>query len=128
MWSGKAYQRNIGFPNGPVVRYGNFFIPRVKKSSKISPSSSRLKMISSWVMCKWDFFSLKLVQWKMLLGRIRPSKSSYVFIIFLFLFVGSSPTQGDIFLWNLILNGLFFIYFNTFLMIEFNICRTLFIF
>ena len=29
--------RNIGFPNGPVFRYGNFFILRVEKSSKISP-------------------------------------------------------------------------------------------
>ena len=26
----------IGFPNGPIVRYGNFFIPRVGKSSRIS--------------------------------------------------------------------------------------------
>ena len=34
----------------------------------------------------------KLLQWKMLLGRIRVSKSSYAFIIFLFLFMGSSPT------------------------------------
>ena len=25
--------RNIGFPNGPVFRYGNFFIPRVEKFS-----------------------------------------------------------------------------------------------
>ena len=31
------------------------------------------------------------------LGRIRVSKSSHAFIIFLFLFVGSSPTQGDFF-------------------------------
>ena len=56
---------------------------------------------------------LKLVQWKMLLGRIWVSKSSYAFIIFLFLFVGSSPTQGDFFSWNLILNGLFCTYSNT---------------
>ena len=25
---------NIGFPNGPSFRYGNFFIPRVEKTSK----------------------------------------------------------------------------------------------
>ena len=40
---------------------------------------------------------LKLAGHQMTVGRIRVSKSSYVFIIFLFLFVGSSPTQGDIF-------------------------------
>ena len=34
--------RNIGFPNGPVFRYGNFFIPRVEKSSKISPRAKNL--------------------------------------------------------------------------------------
>ena len=32
-----ASSGNIGFPNGPVFRYRNFFIPRVEKSSKISP-------------------------------------------------------------------------------------------
>ena len=26
-----AYIGNIGFPNGPVFRYGNFFIPRVEE-------------------------------------------------------------------------------------------------
>ena len=26
--------RNIGFLNGPSFRYGNFFIPRVEKTSK----------------------------------------------------------------------------------------------
>ena len=26
--------RNIGFPNGPSFRYGNFFIPMVEKTSK----------------------------------------------------------------------------------------------
>ena len=34
--------RNIGFPNGPVFRYGNFFIPRVEKSSQISPRAKNL--------------------------------------------------------------------------------------
>ena len=32
---------------------------------------------------------------------------------FLFLFVGSSPTQGEFFVWILVSNGLFFIYSNT---------------
>ena len=34
--------RNIGFPNGRVFRYGNFFIPRVEKSSKISTREKNL--------------------------------------------------------------------------------------
>ena len=32
----------IGFPNGPVFRYGNFFILRVEKSSKTSPRAKNL--------------------------------------------------------------------------------------
>jgi hypothetical protein len=32
----------IGFPNRPIVRYGNFFIPRVEKHSKISPCKKHI--------------------------------------------------------------------------------------
>ena len=35
---------NIGFPNGLIVRYGNFFIPRVEKTSKISPRVKNLAL------------------------------------------------------------------------------------
>jgi hypothetical protein len=33
--------RNIGFPNGPSFRYGNFFIPRVEKTSKNLPTGRK---------------------------------------------------------------------------------------
>ena len=62
------------------------------------------------IFCLTDH--LKLVQGKMLLGRIRVSKSSYAFIIFLFLFVGSSPTQGDFFFMKSDIKWAFFTYSN----------------
>ena len=34
--------KNIGFPNGPVFRYRNFFIPMVEKSSKISTRAKNI--------------------------------------------------------------------------------------
>ena len=35
-------EKNIGFPNGPSFRYGNFFIPRVEKTSKNEPTGKKL--------------------------------------------------------------------------------------
>ena len=37
-----AFSGNIGFPNGPSFRYGNFFIPRVEKTSKNEPTGKKL--------------------------------------------------------------------------------------
>jgi len=31
---------NTGFPNGPSFRYGNFFLPRVEKTSKNYPTEN----------------------------------------------------------------------------------------
>ena len=32
-------EKNVGFPNRPSFRYGNFFTPGVEKTSKNSPSA-----------------------------------------------------------------------------------------
>ena len=53
--------RNIGFPNGPVFRYGNFFIPRVKKSSKISPWEKNLASRGPTALGRTKFFALGLI-------------------------------------------------------------------
>ena len=47
---------NIGFLNGPSFRYGNFFIPRVEKTSKNQPTER--KAFLSRAVGKSDFFSL----------------------------------------------------------------------
>ena len=53
--------RNIGFPNGPVFRYGNFFIPRVEKSSKISPRAKNLVLPRAVGPREARFFSQGLI-------------------------------------------------------------------
>ena len=37
----KLMVKIIGFPNGPSFRYGNFFIPRVEKTSKNQPKGRK---------------------------------------------------------------------------------------
>ena len=37
----KLMVKIIGFPNGPSFRYGNFFIPRVEKTSKNQPTGRK---------------------------------------------------------------------------------------
>ena len=53
--------RNIGFPNGPVFRYGNFFIPRVEKSSQISPRAKNLVLPRAVGPREARFFSQGLI-------------------------------------------------------------------
>ena len=48
--------KNIGFPNGPVFRYGNFFIPRVEISSKISTRAKNLVLPRANF---WGFFNTR---------------------------------------------------------------------
>ena len=48
---------NIGFPNEPFFRYGNFFISRVEKSSKISPRAKNLALPRAVGPRKVMFFS-----------------------------------------------------------------------
>ena len=52
---------NIGFPNGPVFRYGNFFIPRVGKSSKISPRAKNFVLPRAVGPREARFFSQGLI-------------------------------------------------------------------
>jgi hypothetical protein len=52
---------NIGFPNGPVFRYGNFFLPRVEKSSKISPRVKNLVLPRAVGPREARFFSQGLI-------------------------------------------------------------------
>ena len=52
---------NIGFPNGPVFRYGNFFFPRVEKSSKISPRAKNLVLPRAVGPWEARFFSHGLI-------------------------------------------------------------------
>ena len=52
---------NIGFPNGPVFRYGNFFIPRVEKSSKISTRAKNLVLPRAVGPREARFFSQGLI-------------------------------------------------------------------
>ena len=52
---------NIGFPNGPVFRYGNFFIPRVEKSSQISPRAKNLVLPRAVGPREARFFSQGLI-------------------------------------------------------------------
>ena len=53
--------RNMGFPNGPFFRYGNFFIPRVEKSSKISPRAKNLVLPRAVGPREARFFSQGLI-------------------------------------------------------------------
>ena len=53
--------RNIGFPNEPFFRYGNFFIPRVEKSSKISPRAKNLVLPRAVGPREVRFFSQGLI-------------------------------------------------------------------
>ena len=57
----KHMAKNIGFPNGPVFRYGNFFIPRVEKSSKISPRAKNLVLPRAVGPREARFFSQGLI-------------------------------------------------------------------
>ena len=57
----KGFEINIGFPNGPVLRYGNFFIPRVEKSSKISPRAKNLVLPRAVGPREARFFSHGLI-------------------------------------------------------------------
>ena len=52
---------NIGFPNGPVFRYGNFYISRVEKSSKISPRAKNLVLPRAVGPREARFFSQGLI-------------------------------------------------------------------
>jgi len=52
---------NIGFPNGPIFRYGNFFIPRVEKSSQISPRAKNLVLPRAVGPREARFFSQGLI-------------------------------------------------------------------
>ena len=52
---------NIGFPNGPVFRYGNFFIPRVEKASKISPRAKNFVLPRAVGPREARFFSHGLI-------------------------------------------------------------------
>ena len=55
------YLTNIGFPNGPVFRYGNFFIPRVEKSSQISPWEKNFASRGPTALGRTRFFALGLI-------------------------------------------------------------------
>ena len=61
MFGGEILFRNIGFLNGPIVRYGNFFIPRVEKSSKISPRAKNLVLPRAVGPREARFFSQGLI-------------------------------------------------------------------
>ena len=52
---------NIGFPNGPVFGYGNFFIPRVEKSSQISPRAKNFVLPRAVGPREARFFSQGLI-------------------------------------------------------------------
>ena len=52
---------NIGFPNGPVFRYGNFVIPRVEKASKISPWEKNLASRGPTALGRTRFFARGLI-------------------------------------------------------------------
>ena len=52
---------NIGFLNGPVFKYGNFFIPRVEKSTKISPRAKNLVLPRDEGLREARFFSHELI-------------------------------------------------------------------
>ena len=56
-----ASMGNIGFPNGLVFRYGNFYIPRVEKSSKISPRAKNLVLPRAVGPRETRFFSQGLI-------------------------------------------------------------------
>ena len=60
-YSSRQKQKNIGFPNGPVFRYGNFFIPRVEKSSQISPRAKNLVLPRAVGPREARFFSQGLI-------------------------------------------------------------------
>ena len=51
----------IQFPNGPVFRYGNFFIPGVEKSSQISPRAKNLVLPRAVGPREARFFSQGLI-------------------------------------------------------------------
>ena len=52
---------NIGFPNGPFFRYGNFFIPRVENPSKISPRAKNIALPRAVGPREARFFSHGLI-------------------------------------------------------------------
>ena len=54
-------KKNIGFPNGPVFRYGNFFIPRVENPSKISPRAKNIALPRAVGPREARFFSHGLI-------------------------------------------------------------------
>ena len=70
---------NIGFPNGPVFRYGNFFIPRVEKSSKISPRAKNLVLQRAVGPREARFFS-QCWDEEISIPENRPIRKSYISI------------------------------------------------
>ena len=70
---------NIGFPNGPGVRYRNFFIPWVVKNPKIS--SWEVKACLPWANF-WRFF--QPLGWRNFHTWNQPIQKSYIFGAFLF--------------------------------------------
>ena len=57
----KSIFSKIGFPNGAVFSYGNFFIPRDEKSSKISTRAKNLVLPRAVGPREARFFSQGLI-------------------------------------------------------------------
>ena len=84
----RLYGISIFFKNNLLIYFFQlFWLHWINK--KLFDTGKNLRTLQNHQELQISFlqiiFSLKLVQWKMLLGRIWPSKSSSVFIIFLFL-------------------------------------------
>ena len=80
------FSNNIGFPNGPGFRYGNFFIPRVVKNHKMSPREEKAYLPRAYGPWEERISSLGLIfggffnPWdeEISIPETRPIRKSYI--------------------------------------------------